>query len=196
MTSDPNIPDIVLHCHLDFLDIPEQAIDYNPVQFYNKNEEKVIEKETENLLQMQVLEKVHYVIGQFISPIFTRPKKDGEYRMILNLRELNKYIKYHHFKMDSFETTLKLVTENCFMASVDIRHAYYSVPIAAEHRKYLCFIWKGQIYEYTALANGTACAPRQFTKLMKPVYAELRKKGHKNSGYIDDSLLFGDTKNE
>ena len=41
--------------------------------------------------------------------VFIVPKKDGEYRMILNLKELNQYIEYHHFKMDTFESVLKLV---------------------------------------------------------------------------------------
>lgn len=36
-------------------------------------------------------------------------------------------------------------------------------------------------------------APRLFTKLMKVVYASLRKLGFANIGYIDDSLLLGDT---
>lgn len=38
-----------------------------------------------------------------------------------------------------------------------------------------------------------SCAPKQFTRLMKHVYASLRMLGHTNSGYIDDSLLMGDT---
>jgi hypothetical protein len=47
---------------------------------------------------------------QYISPIFTVPKKDkNEYRMILNLKELNEYIEPHHFKMETFESALKLI---------------------------------------------------------------------------------------
>ena len=29
------------------------------------------------------------------------------------------------------------------MTSIDLRDAYYSVPIRPEHRKYLKFIWQG-----------------------------------------------------
>ena len=48
---------------------------------------------------MKVIEEVSFTPGQFISSIFARPKKDGEYHMILNLKELNKYIKDYHFKL-------------------------------------------------------------------------------------------------
>ena len=34
------------------------------------------------------------------------------------------------------------------------------------------------------------------TKILKPVYATLRRAGHDNVGYIDDQYLQGDTKDE
>jgi hypothetical protein len=34
------------------------------------------------------------------------------------------------------------------------------------------------------------------TNLLKPVYSTLRKMGHLNLGYIDDSLLIGDSRKE
>ena len=195
LTSDPDILDIALHCNIEFeTDVPVQT----NVQFqkFNKKEELIIELEIDKLLKMKVIEEVSFTPGQFISPIFTRPKKDGEYRMILNLKELNKYIKYYHFKLDTFETTLHLIKPNCFMASADLRHAYYSVLMAREVRKFLRFMWKGKIFEYCSLPNGIACAPRYFTKLLKPVFAKLRQMGHTSSGYIDDSLLVSDTKEQ
>ena len=63
--------------------------------------------------------------------------------MILNLKKLNEYIEYHHFKMDTFESAIKLVTNKSYMASIDLRHAYYSVPISKEHQRFLRFHWKG-----------------------------------------------------
>jgi len=43
------------------------------------------------------------------------------------------------------------------------------------------------------LPIGISSAPRIFTKLMKPVYSKLRAFGFVNVGYIDDSLLCGDS---
>ena len=145
---------------------------------------------------MEVIEEVEHHPNEYISPIFIIPKSSGEYRMILNLKSLNQYIEYHHFKMDTFESALKLVKPNMYFASTDIRHGYYSIPIAKEDQIKLRFMYLGKLYQYKALPNGISCAPKQFTKLMKPVYASLRMLGHKNSGYIDDSLLMGDTYSE
>ena len=43
------------------------------------------------------------------------------------------------------------------------------------------------------MANGVSEGPCLFTKLLKPVYTELCTLGYVNSGFIDDSLLLGDT---
>jgi hypothetical protein len=94
---------------------------------FNRIEEKIIDKEICNLLELKVIQEVNNSDDQYLSPIFTVPKKDGEHRMILNLKDLNQNIEYYHFKMDTFETALKLIKPNCFMASIDVRHAYYSV---------------------------------------------------------------------
>ena len=89
--------------------------------------------------------------------------------MILNLKKINESITYHHFKTDTFETALKLIKPNCFMASVDLRHAYYSIKMAESHQIKLRFIFSGKVYQYSCLPNGISCAPRLYTKLLKPV---------------------------
>lgn len=50
--------------------------------------------------------------------------------MVLNLEELNKHIPYKHFKLENFEQAIRIIDKGDYMASVDLRHAYYSVKIA------------------------------------------------------------------
>ena len=38
--------------------------------------------------------------------IFIFPKKDGTYRLILNLKNLNDHVEYHHFKMDTLQSAI------------------------------------------------------------------------------------------
>ena len=76
------------------------------------------------------------------------------------------------------------------MASIDLKDAYYSIPVAKEDRKFLMFQWKGT-YQFTCLSNGLSSAPRIFTKILKPVFAHLRSLGHICMSHIDDSLLIG-----
>ena len=132
--------------------------------------------------------------GEFVSTVFLREKKNNTFRMILNLKELNQFIPYHHFKMDSIYHCIRLMKPSCYMASIDLQDAYFSIPIHEDHQKYLKFLWKGILYKFTCMPQGIACVPRLFTKLMKPVYSSLRSKALVSSGYLDDSFLEGDTK--
>ena len=191
LTSDQVILDAIKHYHIEFeANTPVQP--YPPKQIhFSPSEREIITEEISKLLSKGVLEKTEHAEGDFLSTIFVRPKKDGSYRMILNLKPLNEFVSYYHFKMDTIHTALKLMRPGCFMASVDLKDAYYSVPVAKKHRKYLKFEWQGSCYEYTCLPNGLACAPRLFTKILKPVYSHIRSMGHICMGHIDDSFLLG-----
>ena len=79
----------------------------------------------------------------------------------------------------------------CYMASIDLKDAYYSVPIDESHQKFLKFQCQEALYQFTCLAQGLSSTPRLFTKLLNAVFSYLRRKGHISSSYLDDSLLMG-----
>ena len=147
-----------------------------------------------NMLEKQnVIKKSNYEQGEFISHIFTRQKSNGQKRMILSLKNLNAHCKYEKFKMAGFKSISHLITPNCWMASIDLTSAYYSVPIDRSHWKYLKFIWREQRYAFTVIPNGLPQGPRRFTKLTKPIYAYLHKLGHIVSGFLDDTIIIADS---
>ena len=76
--------------------------------------------------------------------------------MILNLKSLNQFVEYHHFKMDTIASAIEMVTPGCFMASIDLKDAYYSVSIANQDRKYLKVSWRNNLYQFTCFPNGLA----------------------------------------
>ena len=60
---------------------------------------------------------------------------------------------------------------------------------ASQDKKFLKFWWKVTLYQFNAMPNGLALAPRKFTKPLKPVYAKLRADGQASTSFIDDLLL-------
>ena len=129
----------------------------------------------------------------FYSNVFPRLKPDGSSRVILNLKTLNLHMDKIHFKMDTFKDVTHLVFQNCYFASVDFKHAYYSVPVNIDDRRFLRFIWKGDHYQFTCLPQGLTSAPRIFTKLLKPVMAHLRTMGIVILCYIDDCIFVAES---
>ena len=195
ITRDKQIIDTVKGLKIEFTDLPCQ--NFIPNEYKHTSEEiAFLENEIQKLLSKQIITEVTPVPGQYVSNIFLRDKKDGTYRMILNLKKLNFSVEYYHFKMETLKSAINLMTPGCYMASIDFKDAYYSVPIFEPHRKYLRFQFGGKLYEFTCLPNGLSSGPRLFTRLTKPLFAGLREEGHLNTVYIDDSLLFGDDESE
>lgn len=191
LTSDVEILETVSGQKIEFDQIPLQTKQTLPIKLTDLQNQH-IDVEITELLRKGVIKVSNHERGEFISPIFTRPKKDGSHRMILNLKSLNENITYHHFKMDTVWSAIRMMTPLCYMASIDLKDAYYSVPIHPEHQKYLKFLWKGQLYKYVCFPNGLALCPRKFTKLLKPIFSLLRNKGHVSVGFIDDTWLSSD----
>ena len=79
---------------------------------------------------------------------------------------------------------------------IDLKQAYFLIPVSVESQGWLVFWWHGQYFASTVLANGLSSAPCVYTKIMKPVFSSLWKVGHNNVSYINDSLLEFDTEED
>ena len=196
ITSDNWVLNIVQFGYdIEFEEVPPECLTKRQIIF-NSTEEIVMSREIDKLLSAHVIRPITRDEVKYVSSIFLRPKRDGSYRLILNLKNLNDYVDKLHFKMENLKSALTIVTPNCFFGCIDLKQAYFSIPVSVESQGWLVFWWHGQYFAFTVLANGLSSAPRVYTKIMKPVFSSLRKIGHNNVSYIDDSLLKGDTREE
>ena len=56
-------------------------------------------------------------------------------------------------KMDTLEVAMKLIDPHCFMASIDLKDAYCSVPIHDDHQKYLIILMKRGAFQIHSSAK-------------------------------------------
>lgn len=141
------------------------------------------------------IQEVQGPIG-FVSNVFLVPKKDGGWRPIINLKSLNNFVASEHFKMEDIRVIKDILQPKDYLAKLDLKDAYFAVPIAVEDRKFLQFEWAGKIFEFTCLPFGLASAPRTFTKLLRPVMSQIREQGIRCLLYLDDMLVLGSTPEE
>ena len=164
-----------------------------PLRF-SLTESKKIEAEISELLQKGALTNVTPDSDQFVSNLFLVPKCDGGSRPVINLKDLNEYLQYNHFKMEGIHLLRDLMRPNDWLGKIDLKDAYFVVPIWENHKKYLRFLWKDSLLEFACLPFGLAVAPRVFTKIMKPVVALLRRTGIRLIIYLDDLLFMNSSK--
>lgn len=160
-----------------------------PVTRVKKVMEESISEEVEALKRKGAITPVSTQDRGFISRIFLVPKKGGKNRPVINLRPLNRFLRYQHFKMEGIVVVKHLLQQGDWLTRIDLKDAYFSVPVHPDHRNLLRFMWKNQAYEFGCLPFGLSSAPRVFTKLLRPVVSFLRERGVRCVIYLDDILI-------
>lgn len=195
ITSDPWILETVSGYHLEFsCDTVQTSLPCPPILSSSKRD--ILDEEFHKLLGKGAIEKAVSSKDQFISNISLVPKKTGDLRPVINLKPLNEFVSKIDFKMENISLIKDLVGPGDFLASFDLKDAYFSISIFKPHRKYLRFFWSGELFQFTCLPFGYSLAPRVFTKVLKPVLAFIRFKGVRAIIFIDDILVIATTADE
>lgn len=157
--------------------------------------ESVCDREVDDLLAKGAVREIVDGSPGYVSSFFCVPKKGRDlYRPIVNLKGLNYFLSYEHFKMEGLVTVRGLLRKNDWMVKVDLKDAYLTVPIHPSHHKFLRFLWRDRIFEFNCLTFGLASAPRWFTKIVKVAVAQLRERGLRMVVYLDDILLINESR--
>ena len=157
---------------------------------------KITRKELVELLHkgaMRIVSKTEAEkVKEFYSKLFVVKKPEpGKFRVIINMKPINRYISKKTFKMEGIQDVKCLLKPDCYGAIIDLSDAYYHVKLSPKSRKYTRCIFDGQVMEYTSLPMGLTDSPRIFTRVTKFVQSFLRKQGILVVMYIDDILVIG-----
>ena len=150
-------------------------------------------EEIEKLLGKGAIVEVHNPRGRFYSSLFLVPKKDGGQRPVINLKALKNFVQTEHFKMEGIHNLKELVNLEHSLAKVNLKDAYFVIPIHQSHHQYLRFLYQEKCYQFQCLPFGLSSAPWVFTKTLKPVLALLREMGVRLIAYIDNILVLAES---
>ena len=127
--------------------------------------------------------------GGFYSTYFLVTKKTGGFRPILDLRGLNKFLKVISFHMLTTKDVLQSIAPGEWFTSIDLKDAYFHVPISPQHRRFLRFAYRGRHWQFRVLPFGLSLSPRVFSRCVAAALAPLQAQGIKILPYLDDWLL-------
>ena len=153
LTQDQSVLSIVRGYKLQFLREPCQH-KLPHVAKMSVPQAQLVQQEIIDMLKKGAIHKVSHVQGEFLSNLFLVDKKGGAHRPVINLKHLNAFIPYQHFKMEGLHLLKDLLQEGDYMCKLDLKDAYFSVPIHKSSRKYLRFLWEGNLYEFLCLCFG------------------------------------------
>ena len=79
--------------------------------------------------------------GILLSSLFLISKKGEGNRPVINLKDLNRFIPYKHFKMQGLHCPKYVLEKGDYMCKIDLKDAYFSVPLHKYSRKLVRFFW-------------------------------------------------------
>ena len=150
---------------------------------------QALRQEVEAMLAKGALEIARDSGPGFYSRLFLVEKATGGWRPVIDLSHLNDFVQLTSLKMETVASVLLSVREGDFLASLDLKDAYFQIPIHGSSRKLLRFMSEGTVYQFKALCFGLSTAPQVFTRVFAAVSAWAHSRGVRLLRYLDDWLV-------
>ena len=125
----------------------------------------------------------------FYSILFLVAKKTGGWRPVIDLSHLNLYLDFPTLMMGTTQSIRNSLQVGQWTTSLDLKDAYFHIPMAPSVHKLLRFQVLGKLYQFVAMPFGLATAPREFTTLVKEVKRMALRLGISVHMYLDDWLI-------
>ena len=148
-----------------------------------------IDKALKEMLDEDVIEKSN---SPWASPIVLIRKKDDSFRFCVDFRKLNQVTERDAYPLPIISSILdKLRNAKC-LTSLDIKSAYWQIPMAEESRKYTAFTVPGRgLFHFKRMPFGLHNAPATWQRFIDSVLGpELEPYVFV---YLDDIIIISDT---
>lgn len=160
-----------------------------PEPEYSAEQSAAIEKVIRWDLGDKVIEEIPYNPQLFVSYMYTLPI-GGKLKSLVEFRQLNMYLEAGNIKFEEPPSLSSLVCKNDWIARINIKCAYPSIPIHPEHQRFVVFKYDERYYQYRAMPFGISVANRVFTKLLSAALQPLiRDQGYRATLHIDEICL-------
>lgn len=145
-----------------------------------------MQKEIERLLKEGIIRKAKCT--EFASPAFPIVKKNGDIRLVVDYREINKRTIKDAFPFPNVRDELLSIPKSSIFSKLDLKQGYHQVLVEEKSRKYTAFVILNGYFEYCRVPFGLSNAPRFFQQMMS------RLLGHYPfvRVFLDDILVFSD----
>lgn len=122
----------------------------------------------------------------YASPIVLVRKKNGETRLCIDYRALNKKTVKDSYPMPVIDDQLDRLSGKRYFTSLDLKSGYYQIPMSVESRHLTAFVTPDGHYEYTRMPFGLVNAPAVFQHMMNKALGKDRYE--LAMPYLDDLL--------
>lgn len=126
-------------------------------------------------------------LGNWAFPTFGVPKKNGQIRIVADLRKVNNMIERSEFHIPVIEDTLIGIQGFSFATKINLNIGYQALHLDNYAKSILQIIFPFGVYEYQVLPMGVKPATDLFQSRIVQLFAQMKKE-ERPMCYIDDIL--------
>lgn len=150
-----------------------------------------VRDEIDKLLRLGIIEES---MSEYCQPLVTAFKKNGEVRVCLDCRKLNKVLKAVQELPRTVQDVLQQLGSGRIFSRLDLNKAYYQLPVRQTDRHLLAFRFEGKLFQFTVLPFGLKTAVAHFSRCMRQVFKGCE--GKFVHCYLDDILIISESVEE
>lgn len=128
----------------------------------------------------------------YASPIVLVQKKNGDTRMCIDYRALNRITVRDHYPLPLIDDCLDYLTNKKIFSLIDLKSGFNQVKMADESIKYTSFVTPEGQYEYVKMPFGLTNAPSVFQRFINLILRPFIQTGQ-IVVYMDDILIASET---
>lgn len=132
--------------------------------------QKQINEELDDMLRLDVVERSQ---SPWSSPVLLVKKKDGKYRFCVDYRKLNAVTERDSYPLPYIEHTLNKLRNAHYLSTLDIKSAYWNIPVAKSSRPFTAFTVPGRgLFQFKRMPFGLHNAPATWQRLIDKVLGD------------------------
>ncbi|KAL1488854.1 hypothetical protein ABEB36_014649 [Hypothenemus hampei] len=152
----------------------------------------LMNQEIDEMLRLGVIELSH---SPWASPVCMVRKSDNSYRFCIDFRKLNAVTKKDSYPIPYISAILDRLRNTKFISSIDIRSAFWQVPLSESSKELTAFVVPGRdLYQFRRMPFGLTNAPATWQRIIDRVLG-VDLEG-KVMVYLDDIIVISESFSE
>ena len=150
-----------------------------------------VENQIKHLLDLDVIEETSGPTP-WVSPLVVVPKKNGDIRICVDMRQANRAVTRERYPMPTFDEILHDMHGSSWFTKLDLNMGFHQIELAEESRGITTFACHMGLYRYKRLMFGISCAPEIYQHIIRMTLQGCP--GVQNVS--DDIIVYGSTMQE
>ena len=147
-----------------------------------------------HLKELQDVGVIRESESPFASPIVVVKKKNGDIRLCIDYRKLNRQTIKDAYALPNIEEAFSVLTGSKWFSIMDLKSGYYQVDMDEDDKCKTAFVTPMGFWEFNRMPQGVTNAPSTFQRVMEKCMGGMNLR--EVLVFLDDVIVFSETLEE